>query len=237
MKERFNTYKDMKVNPAAFVLCINPAHIDKRGHKTFAKKDREFFWVGPPGRKEKYIQPEGWQRIGWKVLKDDEPPERKAWLEPFAGDGNWYRCFHGAGTRNGKRHGVQDKDHMRLVANGIMEAGIQKATNTCHGEGAYVSNDVDYAELYSGEFQVEMLDGKKKFKLCIQVAVNPDASIRKGKQTLPNSKLRSGPGKGKTCAEYYGETLVEWVVENPSKENLRPYAMLFKEVEEDHAGG
>lgn len=77
-----------------------------------------------------------------------------------------------------------------------------------------------------------MATGTKKFKLAFQVAVNPDAKIYKGKQTLSNSVLHSGPGRGRTCTDYYKDETVEWVIADPSKANLRPYGILFKEADD-----
>lgn len=228
--KEFDTYKSMKVHAAAFVLNINPNDIDPKGNKTFQAKDREFFMVGPPGKQEKYVQPEGWTRVGLKVLKDEDPPEKQTWLKPFGHDENWYRCFHGAGTTAENREGLQDRKSMQTTAKGITKEGIRAAACAVHGPGAYVSYDVNYAEVYAGRFKVEMKDGTKEFKLAFQVAVKPGASISKKVQTMTNSTLQSGPGAGQLCGAYYKQEKVEWVVADPSLANLCPYGILFKQV-------
>jgi len=228
-EKEFNTYKSMKVHAAAFVLNINPNDIDPKGNKTFEVKDDEFFMVGPPGKQEKYVQPEGWTRVGLKVLKATDPPQEQTWLRPFGHDENWYRCFHGAGTTAANREGLQDRKSMQTTAKGITEEGIRAAACAVHGPGAYVSYDVNYAELYAGKFQVHMRDGMKEFKLAFQVAVKPGA-FSKHMETWGGKVLHSGPGAGQSCHAYYQQETVEWVVENPSLEKLIPYGILFKEV-------
>jgi len=226
IRKEFNCKKvDVLTHPAAFVMGFDLTQVDLRGNKNFTKRDAPYFMVGPKDAKRKYVQPEGWHRVGVPVCRGLYDNDR--WLHPFGIDDNWYRCFHGTGRHLTDKQGEYKEAVQDIAKNGL---DLTKAKVSVFGKAGYVSDDSDYAELYSGKFQVKMADGKSvNYRTMFMFALRPGAQFQEKPQTLPFSPLRSGPGKGKTCGQHYGETVVEWVVEAPSTDNLRPYGLLFKE--------
>lgn len=232
-KEFRPTFKDVKVDIAAVVMGFDVSKIDTRGNKDFSKRDRPFFMVGPKNNQRKYVQPQGWYRVGIPpCLGKYEGGDR--WLTPFGDEGNWYRCYHGVGRR------AKERKELAEVVQKVAKEGLDQSKQAANGGRAhqknavYVSPDVDYAELYAGKFDIQMKGGAQKqtFETVFMFAVNPNKSFEEHAQTI-SGPLKNGPGKGKSCAEYYKNEKVEWLIQDPSTDNLRPYGLLFRPLAKD----
>ncbi|UJR32718.1 hypothetical protein I4U23_020177 [Adineta vaga] len=203
LKEQFKQFVAAKIHPLLFRPSFDIAQFDAGGDKTFAAPSSH--QVGPPGRTKEYISPVGYTRYGLKVLGKYETDE---WLHPFGIPGNWYRAFHGTGRATaadfGKSGEPIDREFACVdAASNIHKTGFRKARIHFHGEGVYCSPKSTFVEEgYAGEVTMDTIEGKKKFKMMLQVAVSPDD------------------------VKIVGNDI--WVVSHP--ESIRTYGILIKEV-------
>ncbi|CAF1105336.1 unnamed protein product [Adineta ricciae] len=198
LKEQFKDFVAAKIHPLLFRPSFDIAQFDECGDRAFTSPEKH--QVGPVGRTKEYTSPVGYTRYGLKVLgkyADDQ------WLHPFGSPQNWYRAFHG--TKNAKPIDGGDPNSAAVdVTSIIHKSGFTKATNALHGPGVYCSPIPNFVENgYAGEVKLDTTDGSKKFKMMLQVAVNPD-----------DVKFTSDANI--------------WVVKHP--ENIRAYGILIKEV-------
>jgi len=161
-QRQLDTFLSLKIPLAAVALSFDVGCFDERS--TRSEWEGWSFDVGPPGSTWRYMQPVGWSRYGRKVLGMHEDD---LWLEPFRGDGNWYRGFHG--MRDPKRSANA------IFKHGFIPSGDPRhaKTLTAHGNGVYISPYADYAEGYCGSFALPGTKGQIKVKAAFQVAVRP----------------------------------------------------------------
>lgn len=204
LRERFKSFKALKIHPLLRRPTFDVSDFDKRGNKDFTAGGATFS-VGPPGRKKSYTQPAGFVRYGWSVLGRYTSD---TWLDPFGDDNNWYRAFHG--TRRATAADFDsssapvDADKAALAATvSIYRTGFRPARVAKYGSGVYCSPNPVFIDLnYAGSPTIDTAQGKKTYKIMLQVAVNPD---------------------GVECTEDPDI----WVVEQPP--NIRTYGLLIKE--------
>jgi hypothetical protein len=200
LKEKFaGTFEDMRLDPALAQLEFETWELDPRGDKNFSGRVSTFE-IGPPGMTKTYTQPGGWTRYGLQVL--ERYGADQTWLHPFGHQGNWYRAYHGTGSRAGTSEATS-KIAKSIYREGLRIGPRQARESEVGAKGVYCSPILRTAEefTYSG-FPVPLADGTtRRFLLVFQCAVKP--------------------GGVRICSD--GNT---WVVPDPA--HIRPYGILLK---------
>ena len=154
-----------------------------------------------------YYPPIGWIGIGLNVL-DRYDDGDNTWIDMYNLEGEWCVAYHG--VRNGV-NSVKD------ITGFIVKDGLKSGKNQVHegcedknhpgnlvGRGVYCTPNIETAEYYSSTIDIN----GKKYKTVFMVRVKPDA-IR--------------------CCECEKDY---WVI-NGTSDEIRPYRILYKEVEEE----
>ncbi|UJR17219.1 hypothetical protein I4U23_004114 [Adineta vaga] len=169
LKEQFKQFVAAKIHPLLFRPAFDISQFDERGNNAFTTQ--ETHEIGPPGRLKTYYTPVGYTRYGLKVLGKFN---NDTWLRPFRHPANWYRAFHG--TKYAPATNLNDAKDASLVAfSHIHNDGFHAAKSTFHGPGVYCSPKPSFVERgFAGDAEIKTKFGSKKFKIMLQVAVNPD---------------------------------------------------------------
>jgi len=222
MRNEFQTYVDAFVHHLSrhANFDINTLVLAPGPCKAFDNTKCKSFLLGPPGKQRKYHQPEGWTRIGLKVLGNYQDD---TWLHPFRHPGNWYRAFHGTG-----RTGLEA---VPQICKSREEGGGFKVSKEGKGKlqeaGVYVTPHSEYLLWrdgnmggdYACKVDVNFEDNtSKQYRVAIQCAVNPQKIIREG---FPFKQ-------GSVGAKKYGRENREWLVDGGA--NVRPYGIIFYPV-------
>ena len=152
----------------------------------------------------KYYPPIGWTGIGLKVL-DKYDQGNNDWIGMDNKEGEWCVAYHGVGR-------YQNSEQVKKVTGLIYKSEFKPGGNQCHenhddinhpgnkvGEGVYCTPFVNVAEQYAG---ISNINGKS-YKIVLMARVKQSA-IR-------------------TCEDQKDY----WVV-NGSKDEIRPYRILYK---------
>ena len=211
LRSEFPGFIELRVHPLLFRPAFDLAIFDTRGNKNF--HNGSTFHVGPTGQQRKYTQPQGWVRVGLKVLSG-QPTDDK-WLHPFNHPENWWRAYHGTANAGRRRFGTNASNTSELqnaalsAVRSIYDDGFHLARVSRLGPGVYCSPNPTWMETerYAATIPVHIQGGSrpKEFRLMLQVAVRP------GSDTLqPRS------------------TEDIWAVRK--KDWIRPYGILIKEA-------
>ena len=158
-----------------------------------------------------YDPPIGWLGYGLKVLnKYDEG--NNTWLGMQNKKGEWWVAYHG--TARGENDNTKKLTIPKNIIEEGFKVGVNQAHQNCHninelsnnkystvGRGVYLTDKIDIAEIYSGNFEYD----NHRYNLVFMCRVCPE-EVR------------------------ISERQKNYFVVNPSDNCVRPYRILLKEI-------
>jgi len=197
----------LKQHPVFEFCTLSPDQFDVRGNYDFRNSADVQMRGG-----FKYFQPKGWKRYGLSVLNkymiNGKP--NNDWLAMDGRAGEWAVGFHGTKQWQAVR-GITGDRTLKTDGNGqVYNNSIDTRTGRPCGEGAYFSNHIESAEVYSGLIAV----GGVNYKVAFQCRLEP-SSIR-----IPQKRGDHNAGNNPDWDNDY------WIVNDA--QNIRPYGILLK---------